>query len=65
MKPFVTRHFRWRIATIASALLATALALVPGRACADLSLGAWIQHSPDDINTTNIPGLLTLSGNDA
>ena len=65
MRPFVTRHFRWRIATIASPLLATALALVPGRACADLSLGAWIQHSPDDINTTNIPGLLTLSGNDA
>src|SRR5262249_29124593 len=26
---------------------------------------AWIQHSPDDINTTNIPGLLTLSGDDA
>src|SRR5580765_6495957 len=40
-------------------------ALLPGHARADLSLGAWIQHSPDDINTTNIPGLLTLSGNDA
>src|SRR5438046_9928472 len=47
-------------------LLALALAaILPGRALADVSVGAWIQHSPDDINTTNIPGLLTLSGNDA
>jgi len=46
-------------------LLAAAGAVFPGHARADLSVGAWIQHSPDDINTTNIPGLLTLSGNDA
>src|ERR1051326_1885095 len=34
--------------------------LVPSRARADLSVGAWIQHSPDDIS-----GFTTLSGNDS
>jgi hypothetical protein len=32
---------------------------------ATVSLGAWLAHSPDDINTTNIPGLQTFSGDDA
>ncbi|MCX8073597.1 MAG: hypothetical protein N3C12_14295, partial [Candidatus Binatia bacterium] len=32
---------------------------------ADYSIGARVAHSPNDMNTTNIPGLLTLSGNDA
>src|SRR5439155_2430480 len=52
---------------IAVLAIATALgALVPARATADMSVGApLIWHSPHDINTTNIPGLLTLSGNDA
>jgi hypothetical protein len=46
-------------------VLAALTAFVPRLARADLSLGAWVQHSPDDINTTNIPGQLTLTGNDA
>src|SRR5438477_2335636 len=41
-------------------LLAVIGLLLPGRARADLSVGAWIQHSPDDIS-----GFTTLSGNDA
>src|SRR2546422_10758056 len=41
-------------------LLATAGAVFPGRAQADLSVGAWIQHSPDDIS-----GFTALSGNDS
>jgi hypothetical protein len=53
------------IGTLAALLLGAGLALVPARAQADQSLGAWIQYSPDDISTGNIPGLLTLSGNDA
>ncbi|GIW45634.1 MAG: hypothetical protein KatS3mg077_2916 [Candidatus Binatia bacterium] len=36
-----------------------------GASRADYSIGARVAHSPDDINTTNVPGLLTLSGNDA
>jgi len=48
------------------ALLATFGAALPGKALGAVSVGApLIWHSPDDINTTNIPGLLTLSGNDA
>src|SRR5438067_1432990 len=47
------------------ALLATFGAALPGKALGAVSVGApLIWHSPDDINTTNIPGLLTLSGND-
>src|SRR5438105_7083439 len=48
-------------------VLATAIgALLPGRVHADLSVGAaLIQYSPDDINTTTIPGLLTFSGDNA
>src|ERR1051326_1835476 len=34
--------------------------LVPSRARADLSVGAWIQHSPDDIS-----GFTTLSGDNS
>src|SRR5438045_892487 len=40
-------------------LLAVIGLLLPGRARADLSVGAWIQHSPDDIS-----GFTTLSGDD-
>src|SRR5882724_10551412 len=48
------------------ALLAAFGAALPGKALGAVSVGApLIWHSPDDINTTNIPGLLTLSGNDA
>src|SRR5947199_988015 len=48
------------------ALLATFGAALPGKALGAVSVGApLIWHSPDDINTTNIPGLLTLSGNDS
>jgi hypothetical protein len=34
-------------------------------AAAEFSFGGVLQHSPDDINTTNVPGLLTITGNDA
>ncbi len=50
---------------VAVVLLVAGVAVFPPRARADVSLGAWIQHSPDDIDTSNIPGLLTLAGNDA
>ncbi|TMB40671.1 MAG: hypothetical protein E6J55_20745 [Deltaproteobacteria bacterium] len=40
-------------------------AALPGRSWATVSLGTWLAHSPDDINTTNIPGLQTFSGDDA
>jgi len=40
-------------------------AALPGRSWATVSLGAWLAHSPDDINNTNIPGLQTFSGDDA
>src|SRR6185295_10461730 len=51
---------------VALALLATLAAVaVPRTASATVSLGAWIQHSPDDINAGNVPGLLTLTGDDA
>src|SRR5436190_334778 len=44
-------------------LLAVAL---PGKALGAVSVGApLIQFSTDDINTTNIPGLLTFSGDNA
>ena len=36
----------------------------PGTARATMSLASWTQHSPDDISAANIPGLLTLTGND-
>src|SRR5437867_2526539 len=48
------------------ALLATFGAALPGKALGAVSVGApLIWHSPDDINTTNIPGLLTFSGDNA
>src|SRR5438067_1914343 len=47
------------------ALLGILAGVAPGKALGAVSVGApLIWHSPDDINTTNIPGLLTLSGND-
>src|SRR5438093_10506751 len=51
---------RTRRIALALLLLMTAGGALPGRARADLSVGAWIQHSPDDIS-----GFTTLSGNDA
>ena len=54
---------RRRLAT--TLLLLAALGATSGRAWAAVSLGAWVQHSPDDITVANIPGLLTLNGNDA
>src|SRR5438477_7141731 len=48
------------------ALLAAFGAALPGKALGAVSVGApLIWHSPDDINTTNIPGLLTFSGDNA
>src|SRR5262245_16534986 len=47
-------------------LLAVLVAVVPATALGAVSVGApLIQYSTDDINTTNIPGLLTLSGDNA
>ncbi|MCW5890320.1 MAG: hypothetical protein KIT14_07180 [bacterium] len=47
--------------TVASA---SGVGLGAAPAHATTSLGAWIQHSPDDINATDVPGFQTLSGND-
>src|SRR5438094_1237914 len=48
------------------ALLGILAGVAPEKALGAVSVGApLIWHSPDDINTTNIPGLLTLSGNDS
>jgi hypothetical protein len=41
-----------------------ALALIAAPAHATTSIGAWIQHSPDDINNVDVPGFQTTSGND-
>src|SRR5438552_3489077 len=47
-------------------LLATFGAALPGKALGAVSVGVpLIQFSTDDINTTNIPGLLTFSGDNA
>src|SRR5262245_50772071 len=59
------RNRRGMLRSTVPLLLAAVLALIPSRARADLSVGAWIQHSPDDVSVANIPGLLTLTGNDA
>ncbi|HYB98036.1 MAG TPA: hypothetical protein VEC57_02770 [Candidatus Limnocylindrales bacterium] len=45
-----------------SAALAFASALLPAAAGAEVTLGGWMAHSPDDIDTGNIPGLLGFSG---
>src|SRR5262245_24458272 len=43
-------------------MLAVAAAALPARTSAIVSLGAWLQHSSDDIIAANISGLLTLTG---
>src|SRR5262245_45216615 len=50
----------WSVAAVVVALGALARP-----APAAVSLGAWIQHSPDDITAGNVPGLLTLTGDEA
>jgi len=57
-------HGAGRALLLALALLASAVLLVPRQAAADFSVGGVLQHSPDDINGTNVPGLQTLTGND-
>src|SRR5436190_2979409 len=57
---------RLRAARSAFGFLALLAVALPGKALGAVSVGApLIQFSTDDINTTNIPGLLTLSGNDS
>src|SRR5947207_13244094 len=55
----------WRMMLRPIAVIAALGAVICQSASADMSLGAWLAHSPDDINTTNIPGLQTFSGDDA
>src|SRR5512132_746928 len=45
---------------VRAAAVALAVALLPAWAHATVSLGAWIQHSPDDIS-----GFTTLTGDEA
>src|SRR5207249_338169 len=57
---------RLRAARSAFGFLALLAVALPGKALGAVSVGApLIQFSTDDINTTNIPGLLTFSGDNA
>jgi hypothetical protein len=54
-----TRLVRF-LATVAAVIFAAATP-----ASATTSIAAWVQHSPDDINATDVPGFQTFSGNDS
>ena len=68
LRPLACGTLRQTARQVAGAIAVLAVLVALGgahKAHAAVSLAAWLQHSPDDMNTTNIPGMLTLTGNDA
>jgi hypothetical protein len=53
-----------RFRALAAAIAVAAALAAASPAVADVSLGGWLAFSPDDLNATNAPGMLTLTGND-
>jgi hypothetical protein len=53
------------VSRLVAAFVGLVALAIAGAARADMTLGGWLAFSPDDLNTTNAPGMLTLTGNDA